>query len=125
MQDLLFVDNPEEIKAASGDEQTFAAHAHRGILLSRHNAVGARCRRGLPHTWPHWAIIEGFSSYASLNCQWRKELNVILCVQHMALWLWLYIGLCFQGWTLIPDRNEEIVPLSFGGLFLSVLNNVR
>ena len=38
MQDLLFVDNPDEIKAASGDEQAFCSTS-----TLRHSAVGA-CR---------------------------------------------------------------------------------
>ena len=44
----------------------------------------------------------------SVNClcfgQCRKGLNVISSVQHVALWLWLYIGLCVQGWT--PTKRE-------------------
>ena len=60
-----------------------------------------------------------------------RGFNVISCVQHVALWLHLYIGLCVQDRTVIkhvkfgPDRNEEVVPVWSGGLLLLVLNNVH
>ena len=82
-----------------------------GPLQSTH--VRACCCQGVPRTRPNCPI----TAYASLNClcfrQCRKGLNVISCV-HVVLWLWLCIGLCVQGWTLIklvkfgPDRNEEL-----------------
>ena len=83
-----------QIKASISDERALEIHA---------------CQ-GMPRTRPHCLIIV----CASPNCpcfgQCRK-LNVISCVQHVALWLWLDTGLCIQGWTFIkhvksgPDRN--------------------
>ena len=96
---------------------------------SQSTRVEVCCFRGVPCTRPNALIIV----YTSLNClcfrQCRKGLNVISCVQHVALWL--CVGLCVQGWTLIkhvklgPDRNEEVVPLWNGGLLLPVFSNVR
>ena len=83
--------------------------------VTGHAAVGA---------WHYCLIIV----YVSLNCpclgKCRKGLNDISCVQHEALWLWLYVcsGLDSEHVNFGSDRNEEFGPLWFVGLLLPILN---